>query len=73
VNRPEDSFVFPADLRSRLRELRKKAGLLQDELAKKMGRPGRHAGSLVSRLEQGEVKYPTFALVADYLRACRAS
>jgi len=72
VKWPEHSFVFPTELGGRLRDLRKRAGFSQDELARKMGRPGRHAGSLVSRLERGGVKYPSFALVADFLRACGA-
>lgn len=67
-----DTFRFPAALGQRLRGLRQKAGLSQDALARAMGREGRNAGSFVSRLEQGKRKFPTLALVADYLRACRA-
>jgi hypothetical protein len=36
------------------------------------GRACRGAATLVSRLEQGKIRYPSFGLVVDYLRACRA-
>ncbi|MBN2538192.1 helix-turn-helix domain-containing protein [candidate division WOR-3 bacterium] len=68
-----DSFRFPVLLGRRLCSLRKKAGLSQEALARVMGRQGRNAGSFVCRLEQGKRAFPTLALVADYLRACRAS
>jgi len=37
-----------------------------------MGRQGRNARTLVSRLEAGAAAHPTLGLIADYLRACRA-
>ena len=70
---PCDTFRFPLALGRRLKRLRKRAGLSQQALAWAMGRLGRNGGSLVSRLERGMTKYPTLALVADYLRACGAS
>ncbi len=52
--------------------MRLKAGLTQVELARAMGRAGKSAGNLVSRLERGDERFPSFALVADFLRGCRA-
>jgi len=67
-----ETFVFTSDLGARLRDLRLKAGLTQLELARAMGRAGKNAGNLVSRLERGDERYPSLGLVADFLRACRA-
>jgi transcriptional regulator with XRE-family HTH domain len=67
-----DTFVFTAELGDRLRDLRLRAGLTQLELARAMGRAGKNAGNLVSRLERGDERYPSFGLVADFLRGCRA-
>lgn len=66
------TFDFPPELGARLNELRRRAGLSLEELAHVMGRKSNFAARL-SRLEHGRVKYPTLSLVADYLRACRAS
>ena len=66
------TFRFPAELGARLRELRGQAGLNLEELAHRMGRrPGYH--NHLARLEAGRLRFPTLALVADYLRACEAS
>jgi transcriptional regulator with XRE-family HTH domain len=59
-------------LGKRLRDLRLKAGLTQTELARAMGRAGKGAANLVSRLERGDERYPSFGLIADFLRGCRA-
>ena len=56
----------------RLRELRLGAGLSLVELAHLMGREQTYYSHL-SRLEHGRVRYPSLVLVADFLRACRAS
>jgi transcriptional regulator with XRE-family HTH domain len=61
------------ELGRRLRELRIAAGLTQNQLAARMGRGGRKAGTLCVRLESGDTAHPTLGLIADYLRACRAS
>ncbi|OYD16570.1 hypothetical protein CH330_02535 [candidate division WOR-3 bacterium JGI_Cruoil_03_51_56] len=71
-NRAGETFVFPPELGKRLRELRKQAGLTQQELAELMGRCGPTMRNWVTRLERGRLKYPTIAMIADYLRACRA-
>ena len=67
-----ETFVCTAELGARLRDLRLRAGLTQLELARAMGRAGKNAGNLVSRLERGDERYPSFGLVADFLRGCRA-
>jgi transcriptional regulator with XRE-family HTH domain len=72
MKRSQDTFVFTPEFGARLRDLRLKAGLTQLELARAMGRAGRSAGNLVSRLERGDERYPSFGLVADFLRGCRA-
>jgi transcriptional regulator with XRE-family HTH domain len=72
MKRSPDTFVLSPELGSRLRDLRLKAGLTQVELARAMGRAGKSAGNLVSRLEKGDERFPSFALVADFLRGCRA-
>ena len=68
-----DRFKFRPELGKRLRELRLGAGLTQQKLAVAMGsqRKGNH--TVVSRLENGRMANPGIGLVADYLRACRAS
>jgi transcriptional regulator with XRE-family HTH domain len=72
MKRSSDTFVFARDFGARLRDIRLKAGLTQLELARAMGRAGKSAGNLVSRLERGDERYPSFGLVADFLRGCRA-
>jgi transcriptional regulator with XRE-family HTH domain len=72
VKRSRHSFVASTRLAAELRRLRKRAGLSQAGLARAMGREGKRSQNIVSRLERGDVKYPSLALVADYLRACRA-
>jgi transcriptional regulator with XRE-family HTH domain len=67
-----ETFIFTSELGARLRDLRLRAGLTQLELARAMGRAGKNAGNLVSRLERGDERYPSFGLVADFLRGCRA-
>ena len=72
MKRTTDTFTFPAQLGARLRDLRLRAGLTQLALARAMGRTGKKAGNLVGRLERGDERYPSFGLVADFLRGCRA-
>jgi transcriptional regulator with XRE-family HTH domain len=59
------------ELGQRLRSLRKRAGLTQKELAERVS--SGWARSLVGKLETGQYESPGLGLVADYLRACRAS
>jgi transcriptional regulator with XRE-family HTH domain len=73
MKRSKETFRFTREMGARLRELRLKAGVTQQELAVLMGRQGKGCAYLVSRFESGHVTYPSFGFVADYLRACRAS
>lgn len=73
MKRSKETFKFTPEMGLRLRELRLKAGVTQQELAVLMGRQGKGCAYLVSRFECGHVPYPSFGFVADYLRACRAS
>jgi transcriptional regulator with XRE-family HTH domain len=70
--RISDSYVSTAELGAGLRRLRRSAGFTLADLAERMGRGKGFAGRL-SRLERGGLRYPSVALVADYLRACRSS
>jgi transcriptional regulator with XRE-family HTH domain len=72
MKRSQDTFTFTREFGLRLRDLRLKAGLTQLELARAMGRAGKKAGNFVGRLERGDERYPSFGLVADFLRGCRA-
>ncbi len=68
----QDTFKFGPEAGAALRGIRERAGLSVEALARQMGRSIGYAPHL-SRLERGAVKYPTLALVLDYLRACRSS
>jgi transcriptional regulator with XRE-family HTH domain len=72
MRRSTDRFVVTTDLCARLRELRRRAGLTQVQLARAMGYPGKRAGAIVAKFEIGRLRQPTIGFVADYLRACRA-
>ncbi len=71
MNRKTDDLPMTKELGLRLRSLRRRASLTQAELARLAG--GSLDQALVSRLESGRHSNPTLSLVADYLRACRAS
>jgi transcriptional regulator with XRE-family HTH domain len=73
MKRSKEMFKVTSEMGLRLRELRLKAGVTQQELAVLMGRQGKGNAFLISRFEHGHVPYPSFGFVADYLRACRAS
>ncbi len=53
--------------------MRQQRGLSLARIARLMGRKTRGAASLISQLERGKIKNPSIGLIADYLRACRAS
>jgi transcriptional regulator with XRE-family HTH domain len=77
VRSPAESAAVPgsgfvAVLGVRLREIRQAAGLSQEELAHMIGQEPSYRAHL-SQLERGQVPSPSLVLVADYLRACRAS
>ncbi len=73
MKRPKDRFDCDQELGRRLRECRVKAGMTQQKLATAMGRQGKGSHHVAGRLERGEVPNPGVGLLADYLRACRAS
>ena len=66
------TFVFGPGFGARLRELRKRRKLSLRQLALLMDRHQPGSFNLLAKLERGDVKYPSLAVVADYLRACRA-
>ena len=69
----EITFRFPVELGTRLRKLRRQAGLTQRELARLMGRVPSRYQAQIARIERARTAFPTLAFIADYLRACRAS
>jgi transcriptional regulator with XRE-family HTH domain len=69
----KDRFDGEKEFGKRLRECRLRAGLTQQKLATAMGRQGKGSHHVAGRLERGEVPNPGVGLLADYLRACRAS
>ena len=66
-------FKFTPEMGLRLRELRLREGMTQQELAVLMGRQGKGNHQLIGKVELGKAHYPSLGFVADYLRACRAS
>ena len=66
-------FKFTPEMGLRLRELRLRKGMTQQELAVLMGRQGKGNHQLIGKVELGKAPYPSLGFVADYLRACRAS
>jgi transcriptional regulator with XRE-family HTH domain len=73
MKRPKDRYECDKELGKRLRDLRLEAGLTQQKLATAMGRQGKGSHHVAGRLERGLVPNPGVGLLADYLRACRAS
>ena len=66
------AFNFPTELGAQLCRLRRQAGLSLRDMAHVMNRK-KTFNLHLSRLESGKLKHPTLSLIADYLRACRAS
>jgi transcriptional regulator with XRE-family HTH domain len=73
MRRSQETFRVTPELGERLRQLRLRAEVTQQELAVLMGRQGKGNHRLVGMLERGKVPYPSLGFIADYLRACRAS
>jgi transcriptional regulator with XRE-family HTH domain len=71
MSQKDDRFRVSREVGERLRRLRIRARLTQAQLAEATGRGW--ANTMVSRLESGGYPNPGIAVVADYLRACRAS
>ncbi len=68
----KSDFTLVQELGLRLRELRQRAGLSLAQVARRMSR-SRGFAAYLSLLERGRLKAPGVTLVAEYLRACRAS
>jgi transcriptional regulator with XRE-family HTH domain len=66
-------FKFTPEMGLKLRGLRLREGMTQQELAVLMGRQGKGNHQLIGKVELGKAPYPSLGFVADYLRACRAS
>ena len=64
--------MFSRELGERLRTLRERARLTQQELAVAIGLECRGAHHAISRFELARLEGPSIGMVADYLRACRA-
>jgi transcriptional regulator with XRE-family HTH domain len=60
------------EMGNRLRELRRRAGLTQKQVAERMGLRGEQAYKLAWRLESGRGKDPSIGTIARFLRACGA-
>jgi transcriptional regulator with XRE-family HTH domain len=71
MSREDDRFRVTCEVGARLRGLRVRAGRTQAQLAEATGRGW--LKTMVSKLETGEYPNPGIAVLADYLRACRAS
>jgi transcriptional regulator with XRE-family HTH domain len=68
-----EMFTSSKVLGARLREMRKRTGMTAEAVAALMGRSGKGGDTILTRLEKGKKPSPTMQLVADYLRACRAT
>lgn len=73
VKKRADRFVFSPELGHRLAGLRDRAGLTKNALAQRMGIEGKGGHNIIRRLERGEVRQASIGIIADFLRACRAS
>jgi transcriptional regulator with XRE-family HTH domain len=66
------SKFFTAEMGRRLRDLRQKKGLSEDQVAERMGLRGKGRWNLIARLEHGRVADPHLSTITFYLRACGA-
>jgi transcriptional regulator with XRE-family HTH domain len=55
---------------SRLREIRKAAGLTQDQVASRLGLQGAQRSSYVCQLEKGRIRRPYLDTIVRFLHAC---
>jgi len=67
------SFVFTPEFGARLRQLRIRRNLSLRDLALLMDRHRPGSFNLLAKLERGDLKHPSINLIADFLRACRAT
>jgi transcriptional regulator with XRE-family HTH domain len=73
MSRSKEMFKFTPEMGLRLRDLRLREGMTQQELAVLMGRQGKGNHQLIGKVELGKAPYPSLGFVADYLRACKSS
>jgi transcriptional regulator with XRE-family HTH domain len=67
-----DAYLLSKEVGVRLRQIRRKAGLTQTDVASAMGRPGPSGKSYVCQIERGYMPGLTFNAVMDFLAACGA-
>ena len=63
---------FTVEMGLRLRELRLRKGLSEDQVAERMGLRGKGRWNLIARLEHGKIAEPHLSTITCYLRACGA-
>ena len=63
---------FTPEMAARLKELRVKSGLTQDQVGQRLGLQGRDRRSFVSRLERGKEPNPALSTIVRFLHACGA-
>ena len=63
---------FTSEMGLRLRELRREAGLTQDQIADRIGLQGKHRKMIIMKLETGRIGNPHLQTIARFLRACGA-
>jgi transcriptional regulator with XRE-family HTH domain len=70
---PKKNFAFIKEMAELLKKIRIKAGLLQSEVAERIGLSFKTKDSYISHLEKGRLKNPALRLILLYLRACGES
>jgi transcriptional regulator with XRE-family HTH domain len=65
-----DAYLLSKEVGARVRQIRRKAGLTQAEVALRMNRPGSSGKSYVCQSERGYMPGLTFNAVMDFLAAC---
>ncbi len=66
-------LVFPQKLAEKLKALRKKTDLTQQEVADWVGLKATYGPSFIAHLENGLIPNPSLRTVIDYLRICGVS
>jgi transcriptional regulator with XRE-family HTH domain len=66
-------FIFTKEMAKKLKEIRERSRLTQQEVAKELGLKAKYGQSFIARLENGLIKNPSLKTILDFLRACGAS